>query len=372
MLQRTIIQLEKTLNDSDTYSTRIPSGKKISALEVIVKGTNGSTNNQDNDICSIVTKIKVRASNYGLIKDYGENHGGINCQGIGFFRTGTTPPDVLDEGPDVVQTGHFIIPFGRTIGDKQVFLDTDRFDNPELSVTSNLTNNKATGATGYVSGTQKIQVLAWEFVNEPDLHPVGFVKTQELKEFESSASGQTDVDLTMEDPVMSFYVRAYESGTLHSDSITKVKIYPYVDDEETEYIRYSNRVYYGTAEVSKAVHKTDGDTVETRIGFPHSVIAGSRDTGYYPTITSWTAGKATIKLTSGAGAAATADQYVDVHAVGEAYQNMIVIPFDVYGDLAHLPKPQDLPRKAYLTNGNAGATVNVLADMYVDYSKVGR
>lgn len=373
VLVRTRLLKEESRPDKDTKSIEIPPNKKISALEITVKATNGGTSNRNNELVTCISDIKVTKTG-DVIKEYGTNVAGILAQAIAFHRGAGAAADTLTEAPNETQIARIVIPFGRYIGDRQFFLDTSKEVNVALSISSDLEKNVAVGATGFQSGSKYIEVTALEFANEA-IQPVGIVHTTHVAEFITEASGRRDINIqgaVKHGFLGRIYIRAHEAGTNLTANISEVDVPGYVDNEPTQYIVDATAEQFGRARVRKKIYASDTDSFDTFIGQVESInLQGATNEILYTATavngSTVTIGARDVSPELAGETAYNTDATIYASAMGKAYHNMFVIPFDLNNDIADLPAAAELPSKMWLTQSNAGARVSVLIDEIVPY-----
>jgi hypothetical protein len=355
-------------NDAGTWQFKFPKVGLLSGLTVFLEWTNGSTSNKDEDIYDAVDRIEVIANGskviYSLTGQQARLWAHVHLRQRPFYTR--------DETPDVVQRGHFYIPFGLFKYDTQHYLDLSRFQDVELRITYSPT----IAATSFVTSTGYVTVLADMWMNGPPGAFDGYLKCSEQLYFTSAASGDEIYDLPIGNDLLGVGLYIYESGIDPHANIDEVEINidhgawtPVIGLTEDLIALYTNELGIDPTEWGIA-YKSDTDTIETRTGsllhcdvFPLFVVTtpGTTDPVEFYT-ESYAGGLITCQtmVRDGAGAAADAAYTTDLPLKWMAKPqyglgNFLCIPFGLAGAGFALPTATFGNVRVIMTQGNAGA-----------------
>jgi len=291
-MRQVYLARDETIQDSQTKIININLTEPISAIHVIYEATNGATSNQGNPLHKDVDAIELVDGS-----DVLESLSGPQWAALDFYALGHYPPHEIIESGGSVQKEHFIIPFGRFIGDPLLYLDPTRFSNPQLKLTHSLT---ISATAGFATGTGKITVIADVFAEKPPAS-AGFLMAKDIYDWTTAASGDETIDLPVDYPYRLLLIRAYESGVSISSSITKVKMS--VDEDRfipfdlyTDDLIYLNEQLFGWATIKQTLFRTDADTPETFIAVPREFIVNCRQDLDLASIDAITADQVTLQV----------------------------------------------------------------------------
>jgi len=360
-IRKVYLARDETISDSQTKIIDINLRDPISAIHVIYEATNGATSNQGNPLHKDVDKIELVDGSEVL-----ESLSGPQWLALDFYALGHYPPHEIIESGGSVQKEHFIVPFGRYIGDPLLYFDPTRFSNPQLKLTHSLT---ISSTAGFATGTGKVTVIAEVFEEKPPA-TAGFLMAKDIYSWTTAASGDETIDLPTDYPYRLLLVRAYESGVAITSSITKVKMS--VDEDKfipfdlyTDDLVYLNEQLFGWAAVKQSLYRTDADTPETFIAVPREFMVNSRKDFDLASIDSITADQVTlqvIKFTATPTVAKeTSDVVIDLITRGVGPHNTLAYPFgDLNDKETWFPAPLAKSIKLKVTQGNAGAAASVM------------
>jgi len=378
LFQREYIVKEATqTSDSQTYIKELPDTGLVSALLIRVQATNGSTSNKDSPIFLCVSKIEVIGNGSEVIF----SATGEEIIKIAHALEGRRPEELLSEAPNDKQFNVFPIFFGRYIGDSEYGLDLAKWTSVDVRITYDLAAVNAVGATGFVSGSTQISIIAFRALAGTYEPPKGYVKMSEIKSFTSAASGIEEIDLPLAHKYADIFVYCYEKGVDDNTDITAVTL----DLDNGKQILYTGewndiqeenaKFFKINPHVKGICFKSNTDTFDTWTGTCTKVTlqSGSRDAIDFPT--SISGGVVTITSVSNAsqdvneGGTATytihdvttTDHNIYWQAEGIGVGNLVVIPIDLKRDFSGLLNSTDYGSiKLKLEQGGEGATVGVV------------
>lgn len=385
MFQREyIVKNAVQTSNSQTYTKELPKSGALSRINLRFEATNGATSNKDSEIFRCVSKIE-------LIANGSETLISLTAQEafrLAWLKGGEVPPNLMSEDLSKVQHMEFPIDFGRYLGDKSYYLDLAKYTTVEMRVTYNLAAVNAVGATGFVSGTATINMIAHRALPGEMASSRGYLRSTEIKTFTSVASGIEVIELPLKHKYVGVGIYAYESAVADNTDITKVDL---ILDKgartlftgDWDHIQEENKAMFHVDPTVKGVaFKSDTDTIETFTGtvIDHKVqfeqdanVAGDAfsvlnvDTVAGGLLT-LNASTATIVAGSEALTANTTDDTIKWNASGVGVGNFVYIPIDILGDFEGT-----LDSKRYtnidleLTQSAAGATVGVVLEELVAY-----
>lgn len=211
------LQNNMVLADAGEVSVPIGTNDKITRLSVTISAQNGATNNKANVIPDNVSAIELVDGSNVILSATGKELAGILAG-----RMNTFPNMVISELPGVTQSYTWLIDFGRWYNDPNVGLDASRFKNLQLRIIWNLATIRATGATGFVSGTGRLTVLAHIVEGGSDYGAYLGIKRHAL--FTTAASGEASIDLPTDKTVRAIALRCHEAGVGGLSGLSYLKL----------------------------------------------------------------------------------------------------------------------------------------------------
>lgn len=187
----------QTLKDSDTVTVDITKGLKILYLIIKYTNTNGATSNTLGRLNSMVSKLAVVDGSNVLHSLSMQEE-----QAKNFFDYGKLPYQSLTQAGGGKVTEECVIDFRRQPGDKNFYLDTSRYTNPQIQLTHNFT---ISATAGFATGDGLLTVIA-RVIDSGAAANQGFVMAKELDSFATSSSGDHTTDLPLDFPIASLMV----------------------------------------------------------------------------------------------------------------------------------------------------------------------
>jgi len=359
-------------SNAATQQEPLPKSGILSGLEVRVAWTNGATGGAGEDVIDAIDRIEVIGNGSTVIFSLE----GIEIAKWAHVWNRRRMPQARDDSASAVQFASFPVPFGRWLGDDELWLDLSRWTDVELRVQYSPTIS----AAAFLTGGGVLDVVGWfyERGNSPGSGK-GYLRTTQIKSFTTAASGDEVLQLSRLNPYTDLMVYAYEAAIEDGLNITQVelsidngRLIPFtgrwVDIQE------ENQVVLDLDPIEELrAFRADNTTIETRLGR----IAAAQITALvdnpaavsYPfyTVAAAAGGQLTTSgvLVAGSALAGTLDataRVLLVRARGQGIGNAIHIPF-IYagrGSLAGvLQAPSFDELKLTLTQGNAGAATRV-------------
>lgn len=258
------IEDAKVLDDSGTVTIDIDLREPIASLEVYVKANNGSTSNQANHLHDCVSKIEL--------VDGAETLWSMNMiqgQALNFYETETMPVFNITEWENDGFRETAILNFGRNRHDRDYAFLADRFLNPQLKVTWNLSAVRTVSATtAFVSGSGRLSVIAR--TNPLAAGAKGFLMAKELESWTTAASGTKVIDLPRDFKHRLLVVRSYEAGNDFRENISNLKLTCDQDavvifNTAPDRLSEINHMYFGPAYEGGKIKRAHMDTIYTHI-----------------------------------------------------------------------------------------------------------
>lgn len=205
----------QTLADSATTTIDIPKGLKIQELRVKVGATNGATSNTVGKVCSLVSKLE-------LVDGSDVLHSVSMCkeQALNFYTNGRFPRKELSAGAAVAIFEEALMQFGRYFRDREYYLDTGHFSNPQFRMTHAFT---VSATAGIATGTGSLSLIARVIEDQAPPYK-GFVMSKELKSFTTVASGDESTELPLDYPYLSLLVAALKTTIEPQTILTNFKL----------------------------------------------------------------------------------------------------------------------------------------------------
>jgi hypothetical protein len=213
----TYIENRKVLADSGEVVTNITLRDPITALWVELRAQNGATYNKASPLAACIDSIELIDGSRVLW-----SLDGYEALAVGSYGLGYIPYQLVVETEGLYQNVFFPLMFGRGLGDTSLSLDPTRFSNLQVRFKWNLANVNAVGATGFVTASGRLTVMA--DVMEGAEAPTGLITCKEQYAFTTAASGTEYIDLPSDAPIRSIYLRSYEAAVGGLCGISNIKV----------------------------------------------------------------------------------------------------------------------------------------------------
>lgn len=215
-----LIDRQAQTSDASTFKYDLPKKGGLAGMDVILRETNGGTSNLDHWLTEIVSKLEIIANgDQRLFSMTGE-------EAFRYFwlRDGKPPECNFDEGVSAVQRCNFPLQFGRFPNDPLYGLDLGKYENVQLAIEYNAATGGAVGATGYLTGS--FEVSAQMHITEAQRAPSyrGCITPREIYNFTTVASGEKEVDLPTQWPILGYMIYAREEAVAFATSLTKARL----------------------------------------------------------------------------------------------------------------------------------------------------
>jgi len=191
--RQTYLADNQVLADSGTTTLDINVTDPITALWFKFQATNGGTSNRSNMLAHCISAVEVIDGADVLF-----SMDGAQALALGAYQLGRLPRQEIDEQASAVFTLNFPILFGRYIGDSEYSFDSGRFVNPQIRISWNLAAVRAVGATGFLTGTLALSVVA--HIMEGAGAPSRLLMSKEIYTWPSVAAATQYIDLPVDYP----------------------------------------------------------------------------------------------------------------------------------------------------------------------------
>ena len=364
-----IVYLEKgkVLDDSGSDTIKLNINEPISFLEFHWGATNGATNNQASHLHQCVSKIEL-VDGADVIYSLPM----VQMQALNFFERGRIPLMNLTEWAGDGAREACYMNFGRHPYDPELAFLPSRFANPQIKITWDLATVNAVGATGFVSGTGRLSILA--HVLPPATAPRGWLMAKEIYSFSSAASGDERVDLPLDYPYRLLTIRSLESGMDFRENISNLKLSLDQDkiilfDLETFRLQELNRDWFGPHQVGTKFDRAHGDTVVILTNELDGLMLMSDEAAAVPyTGYAWSSNFGLNLLDVAGGGAHSGDSEIRCTEWGYTFHNTVAWPFGNIQDIESWFRPDQYRSiRTILTQANAGAAVSICLQQFRRY-----
>lgn len=362
------LEKDKTLADSGSQTIEVAVVDPISEIFVKLYATNGATSNKGSPVARCITKIEVFD---GADKLFSMD--GRLAHALGYYRSSKIPMITLNEAANYVQSVHIPIRFGRRLWDHQLALVPQAFRNLQLKITWNLAEVNAVGATGFVTGTGRLTVIA-KVMEGLEAAPTAFIMSKDHFSFTSAASGDERISIPTDFPYIDLMIRAFESGVEMTSSLTNLKLSLDFDkdvpfDFSADDVKGRMIEQFGEFELASMIVSDNAEAHESHIGIVSNIAVVPNGAGTVFGVTALGGGKFTMSQQTDAGVAKNAVTSF-VRAVGQAIWNCYYFTFGNLDDPSqYLLAPEHGDIKVHLTQGNAGAECNIVLSQLRSYAK---
>lgn len=358
-LRAAVARDRAAVSDSDTFELDLRGFSSISAIDVIVRSTNGSTNNQATYIHADVDTIEVVDGSQVIYSLSGVQARSLNCYEMGHY-----PAVTYDEDADNVQQELFRIHFGRKLGDMLYWLDPSQFRNPVLRVTVSMT---ISATVSFVTNTTTITAIVYTWDERPPSRRGAFL-TKEYKSFTSVASGDDRGNLPRDFPYRMIVLRAFENQIEFHTDITQIKVTADTDrfipiDVRAEQLRDLNAELFGRFEIPFLLDRTNDDTFDCLMAYPRALFTSAVEADQEVRPDARTVDRYTLagleNSTPATPTAITADVNIQALVTGLGPHFAFALPFGEMDDPESWFDPSGFGTlEMVLTQGGAGAVVS--------------
>ena len=358
-IRHAVARDRQSVGDSSTFELELKGFQSISAVDIIIRATNGSTNNQTNKIYTDVDTIEVVDGSRVIYSLSGEQCRALNCYEMGHY-----PAVTFDEDADNVQQELFRVNFGRFVGDPLYWMDVSQFQNPTLRVTVSMT---ISATVSFVTDTTTITAIVHTWDERPPGRRGTFL-TKEYKSFTSAASGNDRGNLPRDFPYRMIVLRAFETLIEFHVDITQIKVTLDTDrlvpfDMRAEQLRDMNAELFGRFQIDQLLDRTNNDTFDCLLCYPRSVALNSLESLDVYTVDVRTVEVYTLNgmefSTVGTPTHPTDDTNIQLSTLGYGPHFAFAIPFGDLQDPESWLDPSGFGSfEMVLAQGGAGAAVS--------------
>lgn len=352
-----LLTVDYDMGTSGTVSFNVDYSDPISAIVLEFNATNGASGNKNNPIEANISEIQLVDGSDVLWSLPGDVAYGYVTQEYG-RQNNQYYSGAISDGQWVVIT----IPFGRYLYDREYALNPRAHRNPQLKITFDEATIRAAGATGFVSDSFTVTALC--VLMEGVEAPRGFLTCKDVYDYTSLASGDTQIDLPTDYIYRQLMLRIYEQGQWFGSNVSHLKL----NADGGKFTMFDmgmgwfqDRMFTTYPPVSRGIYTVadDGDTFCTWLGIGLTDATRSHNAGRICTATSHVGSQITTAHKNHDGSAVNA---APIHILVTGWMPQNVLQYN-FGRLL-VPEEWFDPRvfnsvKLYLTNGNAGAEVNV-------------
>ena len=364
---RTHVAVDRgVLADTATYELDLKGFSGISAIDIVLRATNGVTMNQGVPIWTDIDTIEVVDGSRVVYSLTGVQARCLNC-----FETGKYPTVTYDEQAAAVQEETFRVSFGRHLGDEEYWFDPSTYQNPRLRVTVTLT---ISATAGFATGTVRITPIVHTWDSVPGGR-AGTFMTKEFRNFTSAASGDEPTTLPRDFPHRLMVVRAFETAIAPHTDITQLKWTLdndgyVVADLRTEQLRDVNIHQFGQFEIPQILFRTDADTPAMHMAYIQAAQVSALQQLDVASFDALTADQLTVQLVTLAVtptiALSTTDRALLASVRGYAPHHALALPFGDLMDPTSWLNASDWGKfELILTQGGAGAAVSIFGQQVI-------
>lgn len=309
--RRTTVANVVSLSDTEVWEYSLPSSGILNAVFLQLRATNGATSNLDAPLEACVNAIQIVDGGRVLL-----DLSGPQTQIVSLLAAKSEPRSMVSEQLSEVQTFQALLPLGMKLYDDEMGLDLSKLVNPRLRVDVDLTAVRATGATGFVSGTGRLSCVLIVNDGSDVPTPANFLKSHEIKRWTTGSSGDEVTQAPIDGPWARAIVRAHVANSNPDDVLTNIKMTfdsgRFVAlDELTKWAADSFGLFLGRVpRFMASVFHADAETHDLRHGGIDTFTAQALTDTNVACLESFEAGRPTINLNLlGAGTTqATEDQ----------------------------------------------------------------
>ncbi len=356
------------MTDTQTAIVNIDLTDPITAILLRGTATNGATSNLKNWINDVITSIEIVDGSDILCS--------INlkqAQALHFQTPGAGVPILRpSEEPSGTQVEGAIILFGRYLYDKIYALDPTKFTNPQIKVTINLAEVRAVGATGFVTGTFSLNIIA-RIMEGLETRPLGFIMQKEIYSWAPAASGDKTIDLPRDYPYKSLLLGTY---TKYSDieitlpklklTLNEGKIIPF--DIDTKDYWEENVQRYGKMQYRHDMFTYNGQLIDYILHHDPVLSLKSLSANRFFYVNYEWSGRAQIRVSDSAGLAVNAAEIVRVLVSGSSPHGTMIYTFGDGIDVDDYLSITDLKSiKLIATQGSASGNADIVLQQLRSY-----
>jgi hypothetical protein len=360
-------------SDAAVFRQDLPKTGLISALELGVRLTNGATSGTE-QIVDAIDRIELIADgSFPLVSLTGRM-----AYAYTSLMLKRRPPQVRTMAVSGVQELWLLIPMGFSIWDPRHYLDLARYQQVQLVVTYSPTISATTFATGTTTFT--VKQYQWTQDSAPGVS-AGHLRCREIFSFTSGASGDQQVLLPTEHPLLGLLIFSREAAIAIETDLTRIRLLDRIGGSElfnrrTEDAMAENDEELGLEAIERgSALLANAETLDTDINFLQHAIVQVRFTNVsgtdypYYIVRSSVGDRITVSGDLIDASSPTTVNTLDTtirtlswHAVGRGLPHTIYVPLHHWGrPESAYPAQQRDQLVLLLTQGGAGADVRINA-----------
>lgn len=378
MLRREFLENEAAQSsDSTTYRLELPENGMLSALMLKIRATNGATSNKDAMIKDTITRIEVIGNGSTVIFSLtGEELDRFTWR---FYKRRGV--ELASEDASAVQFQTFILPFGEFIGDKKYGLDLSKWNDVELRIKYDLAAINAVGATGFITGSFSVTVVAYRYPEGAGVSPIGFRKLSEIVQPTDAASGERRYELPIQNKYIELGLFVREDAIADDIDVTALRIEldngeNRIFDANWDDLQQENSNEFGiNPRQLKTTFKSDTDTIDFETGIVRNatitdehVMESTADTYVVTGLESRAGDRLTLGMFNIVTVASselmsenTTDDTALISVDGDGVGNMVFIPFSREPGWTDALDSLDHGKiEAIISSGASGATLGLI------------
>lgn len=214
--RKAYLQNGLVLANSGEKLTDVTVRDPITVLWVLMEATNGGTTNKANTLYQCIDAIEIIDGSEVLMSLDGKQALALAC-----YQMKRMPPQVISELPGNPHECALPITFGRFWGDPQYAFDPTKYRNPQVRFKWNLANVNAVGASGFLTDTGRLTLVA--DVMEGVGAPRGLMMSKEWYSWTTTLGGVEYIDLPRDFPYRALLIRAEKATSYVDQVISKLK-----------------------------------------------------------------------------------------------------------------------------------------------------
>lgn len=364
-LRHYVMENKTDMGTSGTKVYDLDFSDPITELDIRLDASNGATNNKEAPLERTVSKIEIVDGGEVLWSAPGDVALAVSAQLAG--HTGHCYN--TEVGSD---TPYASIPirFGRHLFDPQFAFNPLAHKNPQLRVTFDEATVRAAGATGFVSDSITMMLVAHLMEQAPA--PIGFLGLREIETFTTLDSGIRRVALPTDAVIRNIINRVFLTDIDVRNCITNYKLSAnggqYVAfDWSSDHVLNFHAENFAPVEYSNLLECDNGDRVETWIGLDKAGQITARNVGVIMGADAFWPGSALVRAVNHANASQSAvDGFMTV--LGWAMHNTLIIPMGLQSDPDTWFDAKVFNNlELHLTQGDASGEDNVVLERVYQY-----
>jgi len=204
LYRREYLEKDRTMNDSGEYTVDITPREPITCLWVKVQANNGATANRNNTLAENISAIEVIDGADVVYSLDGKEAYALACRMLNQM-----PWCSFDEDANQLQTAVIPIMFGRFIGDTELAFDPTKYSNPQVRIKWNLASVNAVGATGFVTATLQLSIIAELMIGVSA--PAALLSGKQVYTYTTSAGGTEYIEMPTDEVWRYLFLRGVKA-----------------------------------------------------------------------------------------------------------------------------------------------------------------